>query len=176
MDWGRLLEVARGQAGSGALPVYLATVVATVALVNDARYRRIPNWLTGGSVLLGLVVHGVTGGGLGLAVSVFGTCLGFSVLFPFYLLRVMGAGDVKLLAGLGALVGPHVLVSIVIFGALAGGVIAALILARHGRLLITLRSMFFRQSPPSLSGVTAPYAVAIAAGTYLSLVLPPVLP
>jgi prepilin peptidase CpaA len=176
MDWGRLSETVRDLASSGAIPLYIAALAATIALVTDARYRRIPNWLTGGSVLVGVLVHTVTGGGGGLATSVFGTCLGFSVLFPFYLLRVMGAGDVKLLAGLGALVGPQLLVSIVIFGALAGGVIAAIILARHGRLLVTLRSMYFRQSPPSLSGATAPYAVAIAAGTYLSLVLPPVLP
>jgi prepilin peptidase CpaA len=175
MDWGMVSSTAGKAADVGAITHYIAALVATIAMVTDIRSRRVPNWLTGGSVLLGLLLHGRSSGLDGLAMAIFGTCLGLSVLFPFYLLRVMGAGDVKLLAGLGALVGPRMLVSIVIFSALAGGVIAAIMLARRGRLLLTLRSMFLRQSPTGLSGVTAPYAVAIAAGTYLSLVLPPVL-
>ncbi|MBV9356309.1 MAG: prepilin peptidase [Chloroflexi bacterium] len=175
MDWGTILGAVRQSLTDGSVETYAAAAVASVALITDVRYRRIPNWLTGGSLVLGFGLNGALGGLHGLAMTLFGACLGLSVLFPFYLLRVMGAGDVKLLAGLGALVGPRALVSVVIFSALAGGVIAAIMLARRGRLLLTLRSMLLRQSPPSLSGATAPYAVAIAAGTYLSLVLPPVL-
>lgn len=175
MNWGAISGALAQDASVGTIPSYIAALVATIAMITDIRFRRIPNWLTAGSVVLGLLLQARASGLEGLAMAIFGTCLGLSVLFPFYLLRVMGAGDVKLLAGLGALVGPHTLVSIVIFSALAGGVIAAIMLARRGRLLLTLRSMLLRQSPPSLSGATAPYAVAIAAGTYLSLVLPPVL-
>jgi prepilin peptidase CpaA len=174
VDWGTMSGAAKDGAGSP-IALYIAALVATIAMMTDLRSRRIPNWLTGGSVLLGLLLQARSSGLDGLTMAFFGTCLGLSVLFPFYMLRVMGAGDVKLLAGLGALVGPRMLVSIVIFSALAGGVIAAIMLARRGRLLLTLRSMVLRQSPPSLSGATAPYAMAIAAGTYLSLVLPPVL-
>jgi prepilin peptidase CpaA len=175
MDSGTILGAVLTSVSYASIGLYVSAVVATIALITDVRYRRIPNWLTGGSLLLGIGLNGLLGGLHGLAMTLFGACLGLSVLFPFYLLRVMGAGDVKLLAGLGALVGPRTLVSIVIFSALAGGVMAAIMLARRGRLLLTLRSMLLRQSPPSLSGATAPYAVAIAAGTYLSLVLPPVL-
>src|SRR2546425_3492211 len=87
------------------LQVLLVLIVGTAA-IYDLRFRRIPNWL----VLLGLVFglgmntylfhwEGLRRAGLGLG-------LAFLVYFPLHLLRAMGAGDVKLMAAVGSIVGP----------------------------------------------------------------------
>ena len=153
----------------------VAIAAATLAASVDIRYRRIPNWLTASLVVTGLLLNvwqfGLGGGGLALA----GAGLGLAVLLPFYAVRAIGAGDVKLLAGLGALLGPHVLVSVAVYTALAGGVISAVMLAKSGRLWRVLCEVFIEHRPPTRGGATAPYAVAIAGGMYLSLVLPGVL-
>jgi prepilin peptidase CpaA len=152
-----------------------ATAAASVAAIVDLRSRRIPNWLTASLILAGIALNvwraGFAGGGLALA----GAALGLAILLPLYAIRAMGAGDVKLLAGLGAVLGPQVLVSVAVYTAIAGGLISAVMLARTGRLLSVLREMFVEHRPPTRGGATAPYAVAIASGMYLSLVLPSVL-
>src|SRR6266852_97820 len=99
----------------------IATAAASLAAIMDVRTRRIPNWLTG-SLVLGCLVFNVWRGGMvGVATAVAGAALGLAILLPFYALRAIGAGDVKLLAGLGAILGPQVLVSVAIYGAVAGG-------------------------------------------------------
>jgi prepilin peptidase CpaA len=152
-----------------------ATAAASLAAIVDLRSRRIPNWLTASLVLAGIALNvwraGLAGGGLAVA----GAALGLAILLPLYAIRAMGAGDVKLLAGLGAVLGPQVLVSVAIYAAIAGGLISAIMLLRTGRLLLVLRELFVEHRPPTRGGATAPYAVAIASGMYLSLVLPSVI-
>ncbi|MBI4491272.1 MAG: prepilin peptidase [Chloroflexi bacterium] len=153
-----------------------AAIAASVALVTDLRSRRIPNWLTAttfvGGVLANLGLGGLDGGLSALA----GAGLGFLVLIPFYALRGVGAGDVKLLAALGALVGPHDLVSVAVYGALVGGFMSLVVLARSGILAVALHQVFkLRMLPTVWSGARAPYAVALASGVYLAMLLPPVL-
>ncbi len=150
----------------------LALGVASIALLTDVRTRRIPNWLTGAALLGGVAVNFWLYGVEGVGLALLGAALGGLALFPFYLTRVLGAGDVKLLAGLGALIGPNAVIWVVLYGALVGGLVSAIILARRGRLLLTLDEMFVRRSAPTLSGATAPYALAIAGGLYLETVLP----
>jgi prepilin peptidase CpaA len=164
-----------------ALPFIAAALVASIALVTDLRSRRIPNWLTASGLLLGLAGHlwldGLSGGLSALG----GAALGFGLLFPFYVMRIMGvghavgAGDVKLLAALGAILGPQALVSAAIYGALVGGLQSLVILRRQGRLGFAMFEMLAMHTVPTSGGATAPYAIAIAAGVYLSAVLPPVL-
>jgi prepilin peptidase CpaA len=152
-----------------------ATVAASLAAIVDVRSRRIPNWLTLGLLLSGIAVNiwqaGVYGGALALA----GAMLGLVLLLPLYAVRAIGAGDVKLLAGLGALLGPHMLVSVAVYGALAGGLMSAIVLARSGRLLIVLHEVLIEHRAPTRGGATTPYALAIAFGMYSTLVLPGVL-
>src|ERR1700687_3782834 len=153
----------------------LATAGASLAAIVDVRSRRIPNWLTGSLVVSGLLFNvwraGITGVGLALA----GVALGLAMLLPMYAVHAIGAGDVKLLAGLGAVLGPQVLVSVAIYGAIAGGLISSVLLARDGRLLSVLREILIEHRPPTRGGTTSPYGVAIASGMYLTLVLPGVL-
>lgn len=162
--------------------------VAFIALVTDLRSRRIPNWLTAGGVLLGFTAHvllgsmsagapGAVSGGLS---ALTGAGLGFGLLFPFYMIRVngvghaLGAGDVKLLAALGAILGPQVLISVAFYSALAGALQSLVILTNQRRLLPLLHQTLVVHAAPTLSGAKAPYAVAIAIGLAVSIVLPPI--
>jgi prepilin peptidase CpaA len=169
------------------IPMLIAAMVAGTAAITDARTRRIPNWLTGGALLLGLVLNlvlgsltdGVSGSVSALVSSAAGAALGFALLFPLYVIRVsglghaIGAGDVKLLAALGAIVGPQALISIAVYGAIAGGAQSLFLLGISGRLLPMARHALVLQSMPPLSGRKAPYAIAIAVGVCLTVVLPP---
>src|SRR5262245_52432642 len=114
-----------------------AVSAAGVAAVADIRSRRIPNWLTFGSLALGLLLNTWLYGLEGALGSLAGAALGMGLLLPFYALGVVGAGDVKLLGGLGAMLGPQSLVSVAIYGAIAGGLMSVVILAMNGRLLDT---------------------------------------
>src|SRR3712207_9290397 len=95
-----------------------ATAAASVAAIIDVRSRRIPNWLTASLVLAGIALNVWRAGLLGVALAAAGVALGLAVLLPVYMLRGIGAGDVKLLAGLGAVLGPQTLVSVAVYGAL----------------------------------------------------------
>ena len=113
--------------------------------------------------------------------------VGFLVMLPCYALRIMGAGDVKLMAMVGAFVGPQAVFGCMLFSLLAGGVLALGVAAFHGSLrqrtsnsyhllLNSLMRGLAGQRPeveaPNAPSGKLPYAIAIAAGTmiYLSLV------
>ena len=119
------------------MPTYLAVialVIVSIAVVTDLRSRRIPNWLTFPSAAIGFLYHGITGGFQGLAFSVSGLVLGCALFMVFYLLAGMGAGDVKLMGAVGALLGPHGVILSALFTALAGGIYAILLLTWYNRL------------------------------------------
>src|SRR4051812_27143801 len=101
-----------------------ALSAASLAAVTDVRTRRIPNWLTFGTLVLGVLLntwlHGLEGSFGALA----GAVLGLALLLPFYILGGLGAGDVKLAAALGAVLGAQVLISALIYGAIVGGVMS----------------------------------------------------
>jgi prepilin peptidase CpaA len=126
----------------GAGQILLGILVA-IAAVFDIRSRRIPNWL----VLAGLVVGvgwnvyawGVVGKDSGLLRAAEGLGLGFILYFPLYLIRARGAGDVKLLAAVGAVVGPGNCLWIFLLTAVLGGVLAIILLMFRGR----MRKTFF---------------------------------
>src|SRR5690349_9099016 len=113
--------------------VVLVLIVLTAG-IYDLRYRRIPNWL----VLVGLVV----GFGLntflfqlaGLERSALGMGLALLIYFPLYLLRAMGAGDAKLMAAVGSIVGPKSWLVLFVITAVVGGAVALIVLVFAGRI------------------------------------------
>jgi prepilin peptidase CpaA len=171
-------------------PMLIAIFVAVSAAAIDVHERRIPNWLTGGSLLLGLSVHMLAavfqGGPLaalsGIATSLAGAAIGLAVLLPFYMIKIagvgraFGAGDVKLLAALGAIAGPQVIISIVLYAAVAGGIQSFVLLLTARRTRLIVHQTLVMGGLPTFSGIRAPYGVAIAAGVVAAAVLPPVVP
>lgn len=169
------------------LPLLLLIALLGLAVWHDLRARRIPNAVVFPGALLGLALHGAlpvgTGlfgtpmGSLGIASALGGLVLGLAILMPMYALRLMGAGDVKLLAMVGAFVGAGTILAVSIATLLAGGVLALAVAARQGILRRVLNNTYQTVLHAGLSGLAGgialpatasgrlPYAVAIAAGT-----------
>jgi len=153
----------------------VAVVWAAVAAFWDLRTKRIPNWLTLPAILLGLAVNAVLSGAAGLWASFLGTAVGAALLLVPFAMGGMGAGDVKMLAAVGAIAGPRVVFHSFLYGAIAGGLVAAALLA--GRFYL------FRGRPARGAGSAAragargrftetfPYGIAIFAGTVVTYVL-----
>ena len=104
-----------------------AVLIALVAAVWDLKTRRIPNVLTFGGALAAVVVHAYYGGWTGTGWSVAGWLVGIAFFFPLFVLGGMGAGDVKLLAVIGAWLGPGPTVWVALFSAIAGGVMGLVV-------------------------------------------------
>lgn len=165
------------------MPYVLVTLTALAACLHDLSSRRIPNYLTFGSAALALVYALVTAGWSGLGIGIGGWVLGVALFIPFFLLRGMGAGDVKLLAALGAWVGPLSLLSLTFYTAISGGVMALVVVLWRRKLIATFENLWlllchFRivglkpMSELSLenkNNVSLPYGLPIAAGTILTL-------
>jgi prepilin peptidase CpaA len=149
---------------------------ASTAAITDLASRRIPNWLTFGTLIMGVLINAWLGGFGGVAGALGGAALGLAMLLPFYVAGAMGAGDVKLLAALGALLGPQLLFSAAVYMALAGGALSLVVLLQRGRLFFALNELVVQRRVPTPSGAKAPYGVAIACGVYLCFLLPNVLP
>jgi prepilin peptidase CpaA len=145
---------------------------------GDLRTRRIPNYLTMGTAVAGLVYNTINQGLPGLADGILGMLLGFAFLILPYLWGGMGAGDVKALAALGAWLGPRLTVFLFCYMGIAGGVLALGYLLWKGVLwqrikqgwtfllnLILCRADGAPQPPsPSQLSEGIPYGVAIAIG------------
>src|SRR5580692_12667524 len=128
------------------LPVILQIallLLVVIAAVYDIRFRRIPNWLVLTGLLAGVVLNTLLLEWSGVRASLLGIILAFLVYFPLYLLRGMGAGDVKLMAAIGALVGPSNWFGIFVLSGILGGVFAVLFLLSRGKLLNSLWNIGF---------------------------------
>ncbi len=157
----------------------LALLALTVAaVVWDLRTRRIPNVLTATGLLLALGLRAFQGPGA-VAAGVLAALLAFALAAPLVLAGAMGAGDAKLLAAIGAFVGPAGLPVALLVTAIAGGVLALAAAARRGALGETLAHARDLVVPPRAAreepriprrtletpgALAVPYAVAIAAG------------
>jgi prepilin peptidase CpaA len=97
------------------------TAILAAAVYSDLRRHRIPNRLSGLGIIAGLALQTVGGGLHGLASGLLGVAVGLACFAPFYLLRAMGAGDVKLLAAIGAFLGPQGCFYAALASLLAGG-------------------------------------------------------
>jgi len=119
-------------------------VLLLTAAVFDVLYRRIPNWLTVSGVLLGIALNAFIGPPeAGLVFSLAWLAVGFGIYAVLYALRAMGAGDVKLMAAVGALVGYQRWFGIFFITALIGGVMALILVVSRGRLKKTFFNMSF---------------------------------
>jgi prepilin peptidase CpaA len=119
------------------LPVALQVIlllIVCLAAFYDLRYRRIPNWVVLMGLLLGLGANTFLSRWAGLERSLLGAGLAFLIYFPLYLLRGMGAGDVKLMAAVGAIVGWADWIGIFFLTAIVGGLAAVALLISRSQL------------------------------------------
>lgn len=152
---------------------------AVVAAVWDVRQGRIPNRLTYGAMVGGLFLRTFLAGWRGALDGLAAGLIGGGVFFLFFLVRGMGAGDVKLMAAVGVWSGLTHLAVVMLSSALAGGILALgyMILRRRGlRTLRNLGTLFRYHLASGLAphpeinlqnpqAIRIPYALAIAAGT-----------
>ena len=163
----------------------LLTTMLLLAVRSDLDARRIPNPLVAWSALAALACS-MAPGGIGLAPALAGLFIGLLCLLPLYALRALGAGDVKLMAAVGAFVGPQALPLTLLSTFVAGGVLTMLVTLYRGtamRMLRNVRDMlcsaWWRMAcneapllePAPVSAGKMPYALAIALGAWLQLAL-----
>ena len=171
------------------LPLVLRAVLVVIvvtAAVYDYRYRRIPNWLVLTGLVLGFGLNTFLYELPGLATAAEGMALALLIYFPLYLLRAMGAGDAKLMAAVGSIVGWGNWLAIFVATAVIGGVLGIIVLLFAGRIRKTfwnigwiLNEILHFRAPyrssqeldvRSAQGMRMPHGVAIALGSIAFLV------
>jgi len=99
----------------------------------DYSQRRVPNWLNAALLVAGFTAQGFFNGWSGLQAAAGGMLVGFGVLILPWCMHAMGAGDVKLMAAIGAWLGPWMTLKSFVVGAAFGGVVAVLMILCSGR-------------------------------------------
>jgi prepilin peptidase CpaA len=164
-------------------PIWLLSIVLIVAAVIDGWKLKVPNWITLPLVLSGWVYSTAYFGWEGLGWSLLGTMVGLALLLPAYAIGGMGAGDVKLLAGVGAWVWATTTLYAFCVSAIIGGVIAvAMVVLRrdwqhHSNKFWTIVAEILEiRDPNALSAIAAerkstmlllPYGIPIAIGSII---------
>lgn len=154
-----------------------------VACVNDIRARRIPNSLVLTVLALGVLVSTASDPvGPGLIRALGGASVGLVVWLPGWLLRMMGAGDVKLFAAAGAWLGPLGALNAALFAAVAGGILAFVwMFAVRGAsgtnrtlwsAVAAPRTLLNARTDSTSSRELLPYSLAITVGVVVQLARP----
>lgn len=162
-------------------------LLLTIAAISDCRTHRIPNWLVISGALFGVLYNTALSQQHNFIFAISGLVLGLLLFLPLYLVRAMGAGDVKLLAMVGSFLGPVATFQVALTSAIVGGVLSLILVVVRGtvpRLFHNLVALFqfglldvAGRSAPSLhisadaSAGKLPYAVPIALGVLGYLVL-----
>jgi prepilin peptidase CpaA len=150
---------------------------AGIATAIDLRTRRVPNPLTATLTAAGLVFAALGISGLSVGASILGFVLGLALMLPGHLFGATGAGDVKLFAAAGALIGPAPIVTAFFYTALAGGLLALLVAVRRQRLQRTLNGavQLVATAAANSGAIAGPlennrfaYAPAIAVGVLIA--------
>jgi prepilin peptidase CpaA len=161
--------------------VWLVSFILIEAAIIDGRSLRVPNWLTFHFLAGGLLFAFWKGGSALLLTSILGAAVGLASLLALYAIGGMGAGDVKLMAGVGAWIGPWLTLWAFFSTAIAGALIAAGMIIYSGELYRHLAMMhtishevLTIRHPEALSEIAArrkptmtllPYAIPIAVGS-----------
>jgi prepilin peptidase CpaA len=157
----------------------LLLIVVLAAAVYDVRYRRIPNWVSVGGIAAGLLANSLTRGIPGLLFALGGFALGFGAYFLFYLIHARGAGDVKLMGAVGALVGWKAWISIFVISAILGGIMAMILIVARSRVKKTFWNIGFiltqlmRGRPPYAASeeldVQSPKSLSLSHGAVIAV-------
>jgi prepilin peptidase CpaA len=144
--------------------VAVAGFVGLAASIEDIARRRVSNWIPVVAALGGIICQVLTHGWYGTLLALGGAACGFSVFLIFYWLGGMGGGDVKLMAGFGAVLGARRLFEAALWTAALGGIIAAGVIG-----YCAIRKRIRKGADLKADGDSIPYAPAIALGAWLAL-------
>lgn len=165
---------------SEALALTVVIAGTGLAAVIDLRTRRIPNALTGALAVIGVGIAAAKLGPVGLGGALLGCALGLAFMLPGHLFGATGAGDVKLFAAAGALLGPATTLRAFLYTAIVGGILAVVIAIRRRRLQQTIGATARLVCDPKASAeaIESPeadnrfaYAPAIALGVVIAALL-----
>ncbi|WP_054950892.1 A24 family peptidase [Numidum massiliense] len=123
---------------------YLLIAYLIVAFVWDVKWYKIPNWLTMGAVATGLVYHLIVGGIDGLIFSGLGMLAGGGLLLLLYFFKAVAGGDVKLFAGIGALVGVEHALYDMMYAIVYAGIIGIVLLLFSRKIMLRVVNAFMQ--------------------------------
>lgn len=165
-------------------PIWVVTTTLIVAAVIDGLKLKVPNWITFPMIITGWIYSATLSpyaGWEGLMYSVLGTAVGLALLLPAYAIGGMGAGDVKLLAGVGAWVWGTTTLYAFAVSAIVGGIIALLMVVfrrkwfkHQAQFWVICNEILTVKDPEKLAAIAAerkpsmmllPYGIPIAIGT-----------
>ena len=179
----------------GTLSNVLLLILVSLSAAFDAKERRIPNKITFMGIIVGLLFNLITGGGTGLLNSFLGLLAGIAIFFIPFAVGGMGAGDVKLMGAIGALMGWRFSMETAFYSAFVGGLMVLVYLVYTRKMRDTLCGMLlalvqflnriiqkrgysetimkaeqtFYKNNQEYKKIYIPYGVAIAGGAVLVL-------
>ncbi|HPN92949.1 MAG TPA: A24 family peptidase [bacterium] len=164
-----------------ALAVLVAASVAT-----DIKLRKIHNAVTMPAILSGLILNALNDGASGAMFSLYGILLATGMMALPFIMKGIGGGDLKMLAAIGALKGHEFVFIVFVAGGIMGGIIAALSLNTRAKRKASINQiknmcLTFGQESASVARIDTqdssnaiPYAVAIATGTAVAILVAPI--
>jgi prepilin peptidase CpaA len=170
----------------GSLSLITAAFLVPLSIIisyYDVCYRRIPNSFVLATLASGILINVFYGGLQGALTSLLGCFIAFSLMFVLHVFGAMGAGDVKLFAAIGSLMGAHLVLPTFLVVAVTGGVLGILVMIRARQFKFTLMRVLQiligllpgykipRFPVPADRRHTIPYGVAITFGSFISLVI-----
>jgi prepilin peptidase CpaA len=159
---------------------FLLIPLAVLVIYHDVRYRRIPNAFVLATLISGLTLNFVLSGWQGGLSSLGGCVLGFTLMFMLHVFGAMGAGDVKLFAAIGSVIGVQLVLPTFVVVVLTGGLLAVISILRSGVFRTTMHRVLQifvgllpgwempKFSVPADRRHTIPYGVAITIGAIIS--------
>jgi len=154
--------------------------LAVVIIYHDVRYRRIPNAFVLATLISGLSINLAVGGWAGALNSLGGCILAFILMFILHVFGAMGAGDVKLFAAIGSIIGAQLVLPTFIVVVLTGGLLALVTTLRSGVFRTTMLRVLQilvgllpgwpmpKFSVPADRRLTIPYGAAITIGAIIA--------
>lgn len=163
--------------------ITLLLPLAVIIAYYDVRYRRIPNAFVLATLAAGIAINAIFSGFPGITASLGGCALGFVLMFLLHIFGAMGAGDVKLFAAIGAVIGAQLVVPTFIVVIITGGLLAVVSVIRAGMLMTTMHRVLQilvgllpgwqmpKFAVPTDRKHTIPYGVAITMGSLISIAI-----
>jgi prepilin peptidase CpaA len=163
-------------------PAQIAFLIplAIIIAYYDVRYRRIPNPFVLATLISGVAMNAIFGGLSGLLASCAGCAFAFVLMFLLHVFGAMGAGDVKLFAAIGAVMGAHLVLPTFVVVIITGGLLATISIIRAGVVFATMQRVLLilvgllpgwempKFAVPADRRTTIPYGVAITIGSLIS--------